>query len=73
MYFQKRWLIPMMTQKAPKDVVVEKQKQLVFKSLDAIEKIWLNDGKNKYIAGGDKISVADIMACCELEQPAMAG
>ena len=30
------------------------------------------NGKNKYICG-DKISVADIVALCELEQPSMAG
>ena len=67
------WLHPVVTWKTPKEAAVEKQKKLVLKTLDAIEKIWLKDGKNKYIAGGDKISVADILVCCELEQPAMAG
>ncbi len=28
---------------------------------------------SRYITGSDKISVADLMACCELEQPSMAG
>ena len=37
-------------------------------TLDDIEKVWLAGGGKKYI-GGDNISVADIMACCELEQP----
>lgn len=43
------------------------------KTLDEIEQIWLDNGKKNYIAGGDKISVADIVAVCELEQPLMAG
>ena len=42
------------------------------KTLDAIENIWLENGEKKYLCG-DKISVADIVACCELEQPLMAG
>ena len=40
--------------------------------LDQIETIWLENGQKKYICG-EKISVADIVACCELEQPSMAG
>ena len=42
------------------------------KVLDEIETIWLQNGKKKYLCG-DKISVADIAALCELEQPSMAG
>ena len=40
--------------------------------LDQIETIWLENGQKKYICG-DEISAADIVACCELEQPSMAG
>ena len=36
--------------------------------LHEIEHIWLNDGKNKFICG-DNITIADLLACCELEQP----
>jgi hypothetical protein len=39
-------------------------------------RVWLDGGKRKYIAGSDPegvISVADILACCELEQTSMAG
>ena len=43
------------------------------KTLDQIEQIWLDNGNNKYIAGGEKISVADIVAVCELTQPLMGG
>ena len=73
MYFQFRWLQPMIKQAAPDDKKVANQAKRVKDTLDAIENIWLDGGKNKYIAGGDKISVADIQACCELEQPGAAG
>ena len=36
--------------------------------LHQIESIWLKNGEKKFIAG-DEITIADIMACCELEQP----
>ena len=42
------------------------------KTLDQIEQIWLANGTKKYLCG-DQISVADIVAVCELEQPLMAG
>ena len=42
------------------------------KALEEIETIWLENGKKKYLCG-DKISVADIAALCELEQPKIAG
>ena len=39
--------------------------------LDDFEKMWLRDGR-KYLAG-EEISVADILAVCELEQPSITG
>ena len=51
-------------------------KLISFKSIKnlllQIEKIWLRNGEKSFICG-NVISVADIMACCELEQPLMAG
>ena len=41
-------------------------------TIKQIEQIWLDNGNKKFILG-DKISVADIFACCELEQPRIAG
>ena len=38
------------------------------KCLGQIESIWLDGGKKKFISGNE-ISIADILACCELEQP----
>ena len=52
---------------------VTKYWERMHKTLDALENIWLKNGQKKYLCGGNKISVADIVACCELEQPLMAG
>lgn len=71
-YFRFRWLIPMMKQSAPDEKMVAKLQKEMEQCLKNIEKIWLKDGSNKYLCG-DKISVADILALCELEQPSMAG
>jgi len=38
--------------------------------LQEIEHIWLKDGKNKFICGNE-ITIADLLACCELEQPGL--
>lgn len=65
--------MPMISQTPPNEKRVAEQLERVNKTLDMIENIWLDGGKKKYIAGGDEISVADIMACCELEQPTIAG
>ena len=40
--------------------------------LEEMERIWLKNGEKDFIAGG-KISVTDILADCEMEQPGMAG
>lgn len=40
------------------------------KSLKDIQSIWLNGGEKKFI-NGDEISVADLLACTELEQPSI--
>jgi len=72
MYFLNRWMRPMMKQTAPDEKNVAKLLKTMNKTLDEIEKVWLKDGSKPYIAG-DRISVADILAACELEQPSMAG
>jgi len=40
--------------------------------LGEIETVWLAGGQKQFLAG-DAISIADIMAATELEQPSMAG
>lgn len=70
--FQHKWLIPTLTQKPPKENSVKRFQKGMEEVLEQFETIWLENGKKKYLCG-DKISVADIVACCELEQPIMAG
>ena len=65
-------LIPIMADKPINKEELEKFWTRMNKTLDQIEQIWLDNGKNQYILG-DEISVADIVAVCELEQPLMAG
>ena len=61
-----------MKQELPNEKRVATWKKGMEKVLDDIERIWLENGAKKFICGA-KISVADIVACCELEQPSMAG
>ena len=42
-------------------------------SVDALERIFLNNGKNKYLNGFDDVTFADLWCCAEFEQPSMAG
>ena len=69
---QNKILLPCLNEKPINEEQLEKFWTRMNKTLDQIEQIWLDNGKKNYIAG-DKISVADIVAVCELEQPLMAG
>lgn len=60
-----------MTQSTPDQETVAMHEANMVTCLDQIEELWLSQGR-KYIAGDD-ISVADIFAACELEQPKVAG
>ena len=65
-------MIPTIKQRPPVEKKVASYLREMNRVLDQIETIWLENGQKKYICG-DKISVADIVACCELEQSSMAG
>lgn len=62
----------MVTQQPPKESSVARFQAGMEKNLEQIENVWLENGNKKYLCG-DKISVADIVALCELEQPSIAG
>ena len=72
MSLQNKISIPCLNEKPINKEELEKYWTRMKKTLDQIEQIWLDNGKKNYIAG-DKISVADIVAVCELEQPLIAG
>jgi len=63
-----QFLEPMMLQKPVDEKKVARFQKEMEKCLSEIENIWLESGKKKFITG-DKISIADLLACCELEQP----
>ncbi|XP_053677843.1 glutathione S-transferase theta-1-like [Anopheles nili] len=70
-YFQYLWLRPRMfgTKVDPKRA--EQYKTQMESCLDFIEREFLGGG-SRFIVG-DEISVADLLAACEIEQPKMAG
>ena len=72
MFFQHRWMLPFMSKRAPDWDAVEEWRKKMNDTLDVFERVWLDGGKKKFITG-DKVSVADIMACCEMEQPSITG
>jgi len=71
MFFQHKFVKPRMFQRPADERSVTKFQGLMENCLHEIEHIWLKDGEKKFIAG-DKITIADLLACCELEQPGMA-
>lgn len=72
MYFRHKFLEPMMFQKPVDEKKVARFQKEMEKCLNEIENVWLDCGRKDFITG-DKISIADLLACCELEQPGMAG
>lgn len=67
MYFRTKFLEPKLFQKP----INEKKVQMYFnglqQTLDILESTWLGSGNKQYLAS-EKISFADILCSCELEQ-----
>lgn len=70
MYFQSKVIIPRATGQPPNEKSIARFQSGLENVLEQMEKIWLKE--NKYIAGKD-LSIADLLAVTELEQPGMAG
>ena len=58
----------MMFQKTPDEKKIARFQKEMEKCLGEIETVWLDGGKKKFIIG-DELTIADLLACCELEQP----
>jgi len=71
-FFQEKWLFPIAFRQPPNEKRIASTRVSMEKCLEELERIWLQDGQRPYLCG-DTISCADILAACELEQPAMAG
>ncbi|KAB7505696.1 Glutathione S-transferase theta-4, partial [Armadillidium nasatum] len=69
-YFQYKFLIPLTTQTPPDEKKIAKFQGLMEEVLDKLEGIWLKD--TEFIAG-DALSLADLLAICELQQPSIVG
>ncbi|XP_062539529.1 glutathione S-transferase theta-1-like [Armigeres subalbatus] len=70
-YFQYMWLRPRLTGSEVNPERAEEFKAKMEDCLDFIEKDYLG-GANRFLVG-DEISVADLFAACEIEQPKIAG
>ncbi|XP_069703062.1 glutathione S-transferase theta-1 [Periplaneta americana] len=69
-FFLTKFLYPMLTGVPANPERVEKLENRMKKTLGLIENVWLKD---KPYLTGDKISIADLLGACEIEQPRMAG
>ncbi|CAL8101514.1 unnamed protein product [Orchesella dallaii] len=70
MFFQAIIIRPRMTGQPVNEKIVEFHGNQLKNVLDQLENIWLKD--QQYIAGKD-LTIADLLAVTELEQPGMAG
>lgn len=69
-YFILKYLKPRTTGREPgDDEVVGASLQQMEKTLDKIESLWLPDQAGGFLAGQKDISIADLLAASELEQP----
>ncbi|KAM3965359.1 glutathione S-transferase theta 1 [Aphomia sociella] len=71
MYFRVKNLEPLLTGKQPDPEKVSGYERRMEKALEDFSTKWLGRG-NEFITG-DSITVADLLAACELEQPRMSG
>lgn len=70
MIFRSRVIAPILTGKPPDNKKIEFHMSEMDKVLDTMSEMFLKD---KTFLCGNEISFADIIACCELEQPGAAG
>nr|CAD7430861.1 unnamed protein product [Timema monikensis] len=70
-YFLNKFLIPAVTGKPPKPEKVAESLKHMERTLNKIEDVWLA-GDKPYLTG-EQISIADLLAACEVEQTRMAG
>lgn len=70
MFFQQKYLLPTLFGKPPDEKLLKLFEGRMKTTLHLIEDVWL---KNSPYLIGDKITIADLLGVCEVEQPRMAG
>jgi len=69
-YFRQKVLWPMHTGRPANEENISKLEKRMAESLNLLENIWL---KEKPFLCGNEISISDLVAACEVEQPRMGG
>jgi glutathione S-transferase len=70
MYFRTKVILPLMTGEPVNEAQAEFFRTNLITVLEQIDTIWLKD---RPFMAGDEVSIADLLAVTELEQPGMAG
>ncbi|XP_044746206.1 glutathione S-transferase theta-1 [Coccinella septempunctata] len=70
MYTYEKVFMPMLTGQEPDQKIITRYAKGIKKTMDSIENLWLRE--NKFICG-NKVTVADLFAACEIEQPRITG
>lgn len=70
-YFELVWRFPLLTGKPTPADRIEESKVQMNQVLDTMENVWLGE-KNTFLMG-EELTVADIWAACEVEQPRFCG
>lgn len=70
-FFRTAYMEPLLKWKPPSQQKIDSSKNVMVKTLDLLENVWLQDQSKPFLATKE-ISFADILASCELEQPRLA-
>ncbi|XP_050435631.1 glutathione S-transferase theta-1-like [Adelges cooleyi] len=70
LYVFQKIFVPIITQKPPNETELTKLEKNVTTTLNLLNNVWLKD--KQYLCGNE-ISIADILAICEIEQTRIAG
>uniref|UniRef100_A0A1L8E4P8 glutathione transferase n=1 Tax=Nyssomyia neivai TaxID=330878 RepID=A0A1L8E4P8_9DIPT len=70
LYFFTKWRLPMLTGEEADEEQVRQLEAHLCDTLDIMENIWLKS--NPYIAG-EHLTIADVFAACDIEQPRITG
>ncbi|XP_014360250.2 glutathione S-transferase theta-1 [Papilio machaon] len=71
MYFRVKYLDPILLGRTPSEEQIKGYEERMVSALQLLETKWLGRGTDFIV--GNNVTVADLWAACELEQPRMAG